>query len=52
MQEKPIIYATIPEFDQATQYIVQLPAEDKGDHFFMGVEIRTIEPDEEGGMEM
>ena len=34
---KPIIYAPIPEFDQATQAIFQAEPVDMGDHIYVGV---------------
>lgn len=42
--EKPIVYAEIPVYDQLTQYVVQLDPVDMGDHIFVGVEVRDIEP--------
>jgi hypothetical protein len=38
----PIIYAPIPEFDQLTQYVVQIDPVNMGDHYFVGVEIRMV----------
>ena len=34
---KPMVYAPIPEFDQATQAVFQTEAVDMGDHIFVGV---------------
>ncbi len=34
---KPIIYAEIPEFDQAAQAIFQAEPVDMGDHIYVGV---------------
>ena len=34
---KPILYAPIPEFDQATQAVFQAEPVDMGDHIFAGV---------------
>ena len=38
---KPYIYAPIPGFDQMTQYVSQMEPVDMGDHYFVGVEVRT-----------
>ena len=46
MSEKPIIYEEIPMFNQLTQYVVQLEPVDKGDHYFVPVEIREMELDD------
>ena len=41
---KPTVYALIPDtFDQAIQYVVQLGPVEKGDHVFVGVEIKKLE---------
>ena len=42
--QKPIIYASIPEFDQATQAVFQLPPEEMDDHIFVGVVVVDVEP--------
>ena len=44
---KPTVYATIPDFDQEAQAVFQLPPEDRGDHIYMGVEVRDLPPEEE-----
>ena len=41
--DKPYIYSPIPEFDQSTQYVSQIAPVDRGDHYFVGVEIRTAD---------
>lgn len=41
--EKEIIYADIPEFDQATQYVVQLPPVEMADAIYYGVEVKELE---------
>lgn len=46
---KPIVYAEIPEFDQATQAVFQLPPEDRGDYVFVGVEVVDLEQGEGEG---
>lgn len=43
---KPVEYAEIPNFDQTTQYIIQTAPVDKGDHIFIGIEIKQLELDE------
>lgn len=39
--EKPYVYSPIPEFDQFTQYVSQMAPVDMGDHYFVGIEVRT-----------
>lgn len=41
--EKAVIYADIPEFDQTTQYIVQLPPVEMADAIYYGVEVKELE---------
>ena len=41
---KKVIYAEIPEFDETTQYVVQLPPVESEDEIFYGVEIRIQAP--------
>lgn len=41
--QKSVVYEKIPEFDQHTQGVFQLPAEDRGDHIYIDVEIRELE---------
>ena len=43
---KPIIYAPIPEFDQATQAVFQAEPVDMGDHIFVGVVVVDVEQEE------
>ena len=45
---KPIVYAEIPEFDQATQAVFQAVLVDMGDHIFAGVVVVDVEQ-EDGG---
>jgi hypothetical protein len=47
MTEKQIRYAEIPEFDQATQYVIQLPPVETDEEIFYGVEIKTLEQSNE-----
>jgi len=44
---KPVVYEDVPLFDQETQYVVQSPPVDLGDHIYMGVEVREMEQDDE-----
>ena len=46
---KPVVYEDVPLFDQETQYVVQSPPVDLGDHIFMGVEVRDLEVDDDEG---
>ena len=41
MSIKPYVYAPIPAFDQENQYVSQMVPVDMGDHYFVGVEVRT-----------
>ena len=43
--QKPIVYAEIPEFDQAAQAIFQAEPVDMGDHIYVGVVVVDIEQD-------
>lgn len=43
---KPIEYAEIPEFDQEFQAVFEKEPVDKGDHIFVGVEVREVELDD------
>ena len=43
---KAYVYAPIPEFDQETQYVSQMAPVDMGDHYFVGVEVRGLTPDD------
>jgi hypothetical protein len=45
MQNKPIVYAKIPEFDQATQAVFQVAPVDMGDYIFIGIEVRDVPQD-------
>lgn len=40
---KPIIYEEIPEYNQETQYIIQLEPVEQEDCIYYGVEIRELE---------
>ena len=46
---KPIVYAEIPEYDQETQAVFELPPEDNGDHIFVGLEVREVPRDDVDG---
>ena len=48
---KPYIYAPIPEFDQMTQYVTQMAPVDMGDHYFVGIEVRTASAVFDEGLE-
>jgi len=47
---KPVVYEDVPLFDQETQYVVQSPPVDLGDHIYMGVEVREVEQVDDGEM--
>jgi len=40
---KPVVYEDVPLFDQETQYVIQQPPVDLGDHIYIGVEVREME---------
>jgi len=46
MLEKPIVYASIPVFNQETQAVFQGDPIDMGDHIFVGVEVRNVDSNE------
>ena len=48
---KPVVYEDVPLFDQGTQYVIQQPPADLGDHIYMGIEVREMELDDEGEMQ-
>lgn len=48
--QKPIVHAPVPEFDQTTQMVRELPPVEHEDHIFVGVEIVDLPP-EEGGID-
>ena len=41
--EKEIRHAEVPEFDQETQYVVELAPMEFEDYIFIGCEVRTME---------
>lgn len=44
---KPDVYAEIPEFNQETQYVVQLPpVEQENGDIYYGVEVKDLEIDD------
>lgn len=47
---KHVVYEDVPMFDQETQYVVQCPPVDAGDHIYMGVEVREMEKTDEDEM--
>ena len=49
---KPVVYEDVPLFDQETQYVVQSPPVDLGDHIYMGVEVLDLELDDDEGTEL
>lgn len=40
---KRIVYEEIPEFDQITQYVIQLPPIELENEIFYGIEVKTID---------
>jgi hypothetical protein len=47
---KPSVYADIPDFDQCTQYVVQLPPAEREDCVYYGVEVRELPPQDDPNM--
>jgi len=47
---KPVVYEDVPLFDQETQYVIQQPPVDLGDHIYMGVDVREVEQVDDGEM--
>ncbi len=45
-KSKPVVYAEIPEYDQETQAVFELPPVDNGDHIFVGLEVREVPKDD------
>lgn len=43
---KPVVYAEIPEYDQETQAVFELPPVDNGDHIFVNLEVRDVPKDD------
>ena len=46
---KPIVYAEIPEYDQETQAVFELPPVDNGDHIFVGLKVVEVPKDDVDG---
>ena len=46
---KPVVYAEIPEYDQETQAVFELPPEDREDHIFVDLEVRDVPKDDVDG---
>ena len=45
-KSKPVAYAEIPEYDQETQAVFELPPVDNGDHIFVDLEVREVPKDD------
>ena len=43
---KPVVFAAIPEFDQTTQYVYQLPPAARKSGIKVGVAVGEVTPDE------
>jgi hypothetical protein len=43
---KPVVYAEIPEYDQETQAVFELPPVDNGDHIFVGLKVVDVPKDD------
>jgi hypothetical protein len=48
-KSKPVVYAEIPEYDQETQAVFELPPEDREDHIFVDLEVRDVPKDDVDG---
>ena len=54
LNAKPVIYEKIPTYNQESQAVFELQPEDRGDHIYVGLEVREVpqdEPREEGAIE-
>lgn len=47
--EKLIVHADVPEYDQQTQYVVELPPEEREDCIFIGCEVKDMDLSEDTG---
>ena len=45
-KSKPVVYAAIPDYDQETQAVFELPPEDREDHIFVDLEVRDVPKDD------
>lgn len=45
-KSKPVVYEEIPEYDQETQAVFELPPVDNGDHIFVNLEVRDVPKDD------
>lgn len=45
-ESKPVVYAEIPEYDQETQAVFELPPVDNGDHIFVGLKVAEVPKDD------
>ena len=48
-KSKPVVYAEIPEYDQETQAVFELPPVDNGDHIFVGLKVVEVPKDDVDG---
>ncbi len=49
---KPIEWAPVPEYDQETEAVFEKTPEDKGDHYYIDLEVREVEQDDEQASEL
>ena len=49
---KPVVYDGIPAYDQETQAVFEKPPVDRGDHIFVGLEVKEVPKDEPRAEEM
>ena len=45
-KSKPVVYAEIPEYDQETQAVFELPPVDNGDYIFVGLKVVDVPKDD------
>ncbi len=49
---KPVVYAELPEYDQESQAVFELPPEDREDHIYVDLEVKEVPKDEPRAEEM
>lgn len=50
--DKKIVHQKVPEFDQQSQYVVELEPVEMDDHIYIGCEVRDMPEQDDSEMEM
>lgn len=45
--QKPIVHQPVPNYDQQTQYVVELSPVEYEDHIFIGCQVLDMPPEED-----